>query len=192
MNILWSNVVATVTGILSSWLFWLYTTKVVRSKIEWSPHISRYDNPKLGQPVKYRLEIRNVGRRAATDFSATVLLKAPGYGSYRNTKIVALRAMDIPIPYLAPRKSRIITVKTDQLPDNLISGLPQGIRELLNCDPPTPLEDLLKAIPGSEIRLYLAAFDDKSGTRRNFVSQAYTADDILDKPFRGTAEDGPM
>jgi hypothetical protein len=183
---------AIMTGILSSWLFWIYTTRVIRSKIKWSPYIGRYDNPKLGQPVKYRIEIRNVGRRAATDFSATVLLKAPGYGSYRNTQIVALRTMDIPLPHLAPKKSRVIAIKTNKIPEGQISGLPQDIRELLNCDPPTSLEELLKAIPGSEMRLYLAAYDEKSGTRRTFVSQAYTADDILDKPFRGTDDDGPM
>jgi hypothetical protein len=186
------TVLGVVTGVLSSWLFWLYTARILRPRIEWSPRISKYDDPGLKQPVKYRVEIRNRGRRAATDFSATALFKAPGLGSFGNTKLVRLRTLDIPLPYLAPGRSRIITIKTDGLPATSVSGLPERLRKLLNADPPTPLEELFRAVPGSELVLHLAAHDAVSGMHRHFVSKAYRQADITGDAFRGTGSKGPM
>ncbi len=180
----WTILLSVVTGVLASWLFWIWITRFRAPKIKWSDFISVNDYWPGGGP-KYRIKIQNVGRRAAVDFAATCMLRVPGVGTGGNTKLVHLRTLDVPLPILKPKSGRIITVKTDGLSPMHVQGLPKPLRELLNQDPPTRLEAIFEAFPGAEVVLYLAAYDAVSGTRRHYRSHPYTKESLTDRRFRG-------
>ncbi|MGW1727793.1 hypothetical protein ACWCQK_33375 [Streptomyces sp. NPDC002306] len=182
-----SSSLAVVTGIASSYLFWIWLTKGLAPKVVWSSSISKARLP--GGPVKYRVKIMNAGRRAAVDFSAVCLLKLPDAGSNGNTKLATLRTLDVPLPKLSPGRSRVITIKTDGIDPLQVRGLPAAVRECLNQDPPIPLEQLLARFPGAHLVLHLSAYDEKSGTRCHFTSQDYTTRSITDRPFVGDGVD---
>ena len=176
-----SSSLAVVTGIASSYLFWIWLTKGLAPKIAWSSSISKARLP--GGPIKYRVKIMNEGRRAAVDFTAVCLLKLPDAGSNGNTKLATLRTLDVPLPRLAPGKARVITIKTDGIDPLQVRGLPSAVRECLNQDPPIPLEQLLARFPGAHFVLHLSAYDEKSGTRCHFTSKDYTTRSITERPF---------
>ncbi|TAP39583.1 hypothetical protein [Arthrobacter sp. S39] len=177
-----SAVVAVVTGVLSSYLFWLWLTKRLRPRIVWSKHISVNEHW-LGGPPKYRVKIQNVGRRAAVDFGAICMLRVPGVATGENVKLVKLRTLDVPLPFLGKGKGRLITIKTDGLDQFHVLGLPEPLRSRLNQEPPVTLEDLFADFPGSEVMLYLSAYDAVSGTRCHFQSVPYTSSSLTRKWF---------
>jgi hypothetical protein len=171
-------------GLLSSFLFWLFTNRWLVPKIRWSPQISCIEDAELQGVTKCRVKIMNVGRRAAVDFSATCLLRVPNAGTYGNTKMIQLRTLDVPLPYLAPGRSRVMSIKTTGLDPVLTSLMSKKVAVLLNANPPTSLRELLTLIPEAEIEIHLTAYDEVSGTRRNFrPKQPYTLDQITDLPF---------
>ncbi|MGW5295889.1 hypothetical protein [Streptomyces bacillaris] len=182
-----SSLLAVVTGIASSYLFWIWLTRGLAPRVAWSTSISKAQLP--GGPIKYRVKIMNTGRRAAVDFTAVCMLRLPDSGSNGNTKLATLRTLDVPLPRLAPGRSRVITIKTDGIDPLQVRGLPRPVQDCLNQDPPVPLEQLLARFPGAHLVMHLSAYDAKSGTRCHFTSQEYTTRSITDRPFQSDSVD---
>lgn len=169
--------ISVVFGLLASLLSWLWITRGLSPKIIYSDMISMNDKWP-GGPTKFRIKIKNVGRRAAVDFSAICLLRIPGVATGDNYKLIKLRTLDVPLARLERGNSRIVTVKTDGLNKNHVRDLPDPLPEWLNQKPAVGLDKILEAFPGSELVLYLSAYDEVSGVRRTYRSKPYTAQSI--------------
>lgn len=73
----------------------------------------------------------NVGRRAAVDFSAICILRIPRGGSNDNFKVIPLPTLDTPLPYLAPGRSRSLSIKTFGIDEQQLRLVPDDLRGLL-------------------------------------------------------------
>lgn len=187
-NFGWANLgvsaaVSGLMGVLASYVFWLWVTRVLAPRIKYSEKISVNDKWP-GGPTKYRVKIQNVGRRAAVDFQAICVLRIPGVATGENYKLVKLRTLDVPLPRLEHGHSRIITIKTDGLNKRHVRDLPDPLPTWLNQSPAVGLEKILNAFPGSEAILYLSAYDEVSGVRRSYRSRPYNAGSITRGYFK--------
>lgn len=163
-------------GVTASWIFWLYLTRRLSPRLEFSSKVCISRNNDL---IKYRIKIRNSGNRAAVDFSAYCLLRVPGVATGENFKLVALRTLDVPLPRLAPKAARVITVKTDGLNPRAVETIPDPLRSWLNRNPPSGVDQIIRSFPGSELVLHISAYDEVSGSRKFFRSKPYTESDFL-------------
>ena len=172
-----STLVSFLLGILTSAVLWVFRTRVIVPKIEWSERVACETDTSLPGTLKQSVKVKNVGRRAMVVGEIVCILSVPITGSGKSL-LCQLPTMGVPIPKLGPGETRTITLKTYGFDEEQIFRFPNSILQVINQTPPRPLRDVLDAQPNSEIRVHLSAYDELSGTRRNFLAGPYVSSDL--------------
>jgi len=177
MELLISTIIGIPIGLLSSLAAWWFLFHHIVPKIEFSPNISKYDFKNLG--TRYRLKIRNVGKRGIIDLEVFPILRIKGLN------------LQLPDNWLnitlntSLTNNRIANLKEDRvislLPENTekFSGysFPDHIREKYQAKE-LNIEDLLSLDYEIKLVVQIFGFDEFSGARKLFESKSYTIKDI--------------
>jgi len=167
-------------GILSSFLTWWLLSHLLVPKIRFAPFLSKI-KVRNQNKFRYRIGFINTGRRSIIDLEIYFKLVIKGYDVQlpRNTHYIE-------IPLREPKINRV-KCGTRWTIDLILSDLPDKLRAI-TIDQNPSLEDLLKYNRSTYAKIFIFGFDQYSGTRKFFESQAYRSENIKGKLFKHILE----
>lgn len=172
-------------GILSSYIFWWYLTHYLKPEIDFSPKISKLVDPYYKSGYKYRIKMKNTGRRDIIDVQVVCRFYAGNvlYNTPDTVSIIKLKITSNYFPYVNSKgKDKIIRIFPERSEVFQKQYYPDNIR-LKSRENTLLLEDIL-SMKKSYIEFSIFAFDRYSGSRKLFVSHKYVLKDIMDGVFK--------
>lgn len=188
MEILASTLLGIPIGILASICSWWVLFHGIRPQINFSPKISKTEDPKSPGSFLYRIKYENQGKRQIVDVSISAWIHLPGlYDRFPSNEVsFAIGFKNEPYrthinPPSKGGKRGIFCLDLDKfspygqlmLPDELLDK-----RKVKNLT----LEGLLKLRKGSKLEISLIGYDSFSGAKRLF-SIMYQENDIIEGVF---------
>jgi hypothetical protein len=177
-----SVVVAVATGVFSSFAVWWWLTRRLRPKIEICPTLAVFTTDSGYRATQCR--IRNQGKRPVHDIDASVSIRMPSLIRKGVAEWAFLQHNYMPV--LAPGDSRRWSIRPERsesllrykrrLPTELMGKFGQTGR--------IEVRDLLRAVPGTEIRIAVFATDSYSKTR-DYQEKRIPLKYVLDGRFIG-------
>jgi len=184
-NPLISQFLGLIVGLFTSFFSWWVLFHWLSPKIEISPNVVR--QPALAQGsapadasgVRYRLKLRNVGKRAIIDLQVRAIVRIRGVVDPKvwNWEVVHLpmtmsgdRAYSLPRiePYSRSKTLTILRLYTHDLEECRYAPYPERIRGLA-VDGRLTLDDLLSLREVAEVRVFVSGYDGFSGARKVFL-----------------------
>jgi hypothetical protein len=137
--------------------------------------------------VRYRIKVRNSGRRDAIDLSLKVRVYLPGRVVVKQPVSTNVNIVDIPVStdhlfVLGHGDNRILRLELSDI-DN--RHLDKQLAASLRRSDDGSLEEVLKRYAGSYLLVQVLAYDSWSGARKYYRSQRHHAGDINDGYFKG-------
>jgi len=180
---LFSLIISVPLGALASVIGWWFLFHILSPNLKFSALISKMGD---NQYTKYRVRIKNNGRRAAIDLNIIVRLQIQGLvsGNPKMRKQINLTIAGEKIPFISKQKYRIIRIlpnKTDTFSDIIY---PQNIREK-HSQGKLSLEDVMSIGTDNFFQIHIFAFDSFSGSRKMFLSKKYRKEDIMLGAYNG-------
>ncbi|MEW8400126.1 MAG: hypothetical protein AB2717_05475 [Candidatus Thiodiazotropha sp.] len=177
-------------GILASLVAWWILFHYLKPEISFSPKISKLPDERSDSPFRYRIKIRNSGKRKIIDLQIQCrYIVSNMYPELPATdSIVKLYISSDSIPYIgAGAKDKIERIYPEKVKIFEKNHFPEDVRKKAK-DNTLTLEDILE-IEGSYIEFLVFAFDEYSGSRKLFISHKYNAENIATGPFvKGSLE----
>jgi hypothetical protein len=168
-------------GIICSMIAWWVVAHYFSPELLFSPSISKLPDPASASGYRYRVKLKNPGRRDIIDIQLKARLYVQGVRPEfpKTWSIVPMPVSVESFPVLPPGDgNRVITLVAEKLRLEEQSVMPQSVVERV-----TSLEDAFKMKSKVNLRITIFGYDRFSGARRLFESKRYTADDIKDGPF---------
>lgn len=177
MDLIISTIIGIPIGILSSLAAWWFLFHRIVPKIEFSPNISKYDFENLG--TRYRLKMRNAGKRGIIDLEVFPILKIKGLNPQLpdNWLNITLNTTLINNRISSLKEDRIIALLPEKTLKLGSHSFPDHIREKYRKKE-LRLEDLMTLDYEVKLVVQIFGFDEFSGVRKLFESKPYTAKDI--------------
>lgn len=173
-------------GILSSLTAWWLLFHVFVPTVSFSSFVSKISEPDQEPLVRYRVKLRNDGRRSMLDLDVRIEARIRGINPRypNNLTVVSVPVRGANVSTLGPKRSRIVTLLLGKLPETETQLLPRGIRQRAAAGE-LQLEELLCLGAEAKLRVVVFGYDSFSGTRRVFISQDYRLADIKTNRFKG-------
>jgi hypothetical protein len=187
-----------ISGVIASFMFWFIMTHFMVPKIEFSKKITKLPSKNTNSSFKYQFKFHNANRKNnVLDVSIHATVYFPDYPKKGTTTLYEIPVDTRKIMELEPKTnkfSRPARKITLMLEDKIFikefnkSQNPENLK--LSChERNMKLEDLFSLCSNSHIRVYVAAIDGFSGSRKVFKSHNYTKHSIVESQFiKGTLE----
>ena len=181
-ELLISNLLGFILGIIASFFSWWLLFKILRPRIEFSDSIGKIMSQTHDKT--YRVKIANTSSRNAIDLEIIARVRLARVGFRKNTRVVEI-ALDIEgntksrRVYLRPgvENGMILHLYPSRTRAFLGNSFPAHIREKAQNDT-LELEDILGIHPNSFLEICIFSTDDFSGTRTLAISKNYTLKNI--------------
>jgi len=172
-------------GAISSILGWWVLFHVLVPDLRFSTIISKIPHNDTGAGHRYRIRIKNTGKRAAIDLEIVARLQIQGVHDKTPNiwKQVNLEIAGKKIPFIGKEATRVIRLlpeKTDEFQNEFY---PKEIKQKAS-ERSLTLEDVMSIGNDAFLQIYVFAFDEFSGSRKMFVSPKYTKSTIFRGKFK--------
>jgi hypothetical protein len=174
-------------GMLLSVAFWWVMAHRVVPKLEFSDRLSVLPDPDHGG-VRYRVKMRNAGRRDIIDLSIEARMRFPGTNRLRpTTSRRSVATLRVPVsvdhvPRMRRRTTRVIWLYTQDIKQ---AFLDDALYDGLTARSEASLETVLAEYNGAHIVIQVLAYDAFSGSRKYYESQKYYFDHVKRGYFSG-------
>lgn len=175
------NIINVLTGVVSSYIVWYLTFKILVPKIHFSNKISRVSTTENNSKYKYRFKFENCGHRDIIDLEIIVKLRIKGLSVnfpenwhviYLPTSTLDYKNVAIVRPISKKGLRVVLEIKTyesDYFKDMIF---PSDIRTLAETKSLT-LEDVMNLGKDSELQIFIFGTDEFSGSKKFFESKIY-------------------
>ena len=177
------TVLSVILGLATSFAFFYWQFHLVVPQVRFSEKISKLATEDGG--IRYRIKYENCGRRAMIEVTLLARLRVKGIRSDRQLN---WGVATIPMESVTPRVESVKKSRLRHVPElelrktEFDRTFPQSLIERVR-DGAVPLEDLLRIGTQAELRVYLFAYDEFSGSRKVFESKVYGSEDVVEKAF---------
>lgn len=175
-------VLAVVTGIASSIIFWFLQFRIFRTKLEISPTIAHYTY--TPDETRNQLKIRNMSSRDVVEVSITIRAVIPGLVRPSSQAVMTLGEWRRPV--LRKRDEVQYRVRPEFMPDDeqarYARYLPPEMVSAMRAAEPINLIEFLQLGTDSFIEVYVFGTDAVSGAR-GFAEQTITLQSVQPGAF---------
>lgn len=167
-------------GFLLSFVLWWFLAHIMVPKIAFSTDLSRV--PDRDQRVRYRLKIRNTGRRDVIDLYIRVRIYIRRPGTRASLNIIEIPTNRDHLFVLRPDDSHIFTLEIQRIESRYLE---EEELVLMRGQQAGSLEGILGNHPDSHLLAQILAYDGCSGSRKYYRSGQYRANSIKPGRFNG-------
>jgi hypothetical protein len=179
-----STLVGVPFGIAASIVAWFIVFRVIVPKFKFSEQINKIPSVNQGEMPRYRVKLKNVGRRNTIDVDVFARLRVRNLSQRpefsRTWTIVTLSSDTTHEPRIPSGANRIVVLNLDDTPE--LSN-PKFTAALAGRA--STLEVLLSLGEKAELVVWVLAFDEFSGARKAFISKHYQLADLCEGKFGG-------
>jgi hypothetical protein len=156
--------------------WWILFHRII-PQVEFSPNISKYDFNEIGR--RYRIKIRNAGKRGIIDLEVFPILKIRGLNPELpdNWLLITLNTSLNNYHIANLKENRIISLFPENIDKFASNSFPANIRDKYQNKELT-LEDLMSLNNDVKLVVLIYGYDEFSGARRLFESRPYYRKDI--------------
>lgn len=187
-GLLISNILGFVVGLLVSFVFWLFFSRVLVPKIGFSDSISKRVS-RGSNGYDYRVRFKNIGRRGiiSVECIARFIVDWEGNGTWTAVYIPMNPdgARKTELPKIAPAEKAPGNggTRTMFLYPNLVQEFRSGLRypeefRAKAIAGTLELEDMFQLGADAELKVYVFGYDEFSGARKLYESKYYKLPDI--------------
>jgi hypothetical protein len=172
-------------GAISSILGWWVLFHLLVPDLRFSTIISKIPHNEKESGHRYRIRIKNIGKRAAIDLEVVARLQIQGIHDRTPYiwKQINLKIAGEKIPFVSKNATRVIRLLPEETTEFNSSFYPEEINEKYRNGTLT-LEDLFKTGKDAYLQINVFAFDEFSGSRKMFTSPKYNAKSIFNGKFK--------
>ncbi len=171
-------------GIATSFIAWFIVFRGIVPNFNFSQQINKIAGVNQGEMPRYRVKLKNVGRRNTIDVDVFARLRVRNLSQrpeFSGTwTIVTLSSDTTHEPRIPRGANRVVVLNSEDTPE--LSS--PKFSTILAGRPPT-LEVLLSLGDKAELVVWVLAFDEFSGARKSFISKHYQLADICEGKFGG-------
>jgi len=183
-----SNAIGLILGLGTSFFSWWVIFHKVIPKIEFCPFISKIPRGKDGG-FSYRIKFKNTGKRAIIDLQCYARVVIDWEGTKKNWTVAYIPFNSsgdrkTELPKVGKGGSRILYFYLKNISTFYINHkYPEEFRKKA-AENTLVLEDILSLGDKSEVKIYVAGYDEFSGARKVYESKYFLLGDIKEGIFK--------